>query len=102
MGVNSTCPFCGRNNDANAATGDNPAPPQPGDVSICWGCHGVGVFTGSHIRKPTPEEEIEFSNDPDIADVLMVVKKSVAPREAVDLLRHARRWEQQIGDEHVG
>lgn len=90
----TTCPYCGRENDSHAPTGNDYEVPEEGNVSICWKCHGLGIFQGDGtVRRVSPEEDAELRAAPEIRDVLMVLKKSHTPLAAADLLRTAERWE---------
>lgn len=80
----TTCPNCGRVNDCHSDTEGNL--PNPGDVSICWKCSYVAVFTEDGVRSPTPEEEAEFAVDPWIQRAREAISKSYTPSEAVGLL----------------
>lgn len=90
----TTCPYCGRNNEAHAPTGNDYHVPAEGDVSICWKCHGVGIFQADgSVRSTSPEEDAELRKAPEIADALMVIRKAQGPTVAADILRTAERWE---------
>lgn len=94
MASSIICPFCGRENDSHAPTGNDYQIPEEGDVSICWKCHGVGIFQGDGtVRKPSPEEDANLRAAPEIADALMVISKAQGPTKAADILRTAERWE---------
>jgi hypothetical protein len=85
------CPFCGQENDCNQGV-RKPAAPKCGDVAICWHCSGVMVFdTPTRVRRPTPEEQAEFKDDPQISLVLGVMRESYTPYEAVALTRQVFR-----------
>lgn len=67
MSVN--CPSCGRPNPAATnVIPDDVEPPAEGDVSICWGCAKLAVFTGEgvNVRACTEEERAEFLADPGV------------------------------------
>lgn len=82
------CPHCGRVNEAHE--GPTPgAAPAPGDVSICWACRGIGIYTEDGIRLPTPEEDAEIRNEPQLKEALAAIAESYTPRQASKL-----RWGQ--------
>ena len=82
------CPYCGRVNEVH----DHPegAKPKPGDVSICWGCRKVGIFTEDGIRQLSGAERDAIRRDPDVQAALGAVAESYTPSQAVDLLRGPR------------
>jgi hypothetical protein len=58
----ATCPACGHPIDAAGTPepGDDYVP-APGDVSICFGCGFVLIFTQNlKLRAPTPDEYLSF------------------------------------------
>lgn len=59
------CPHCGKVNDAQTCITEPGASPEKGDVSLCFTCAGVAVFTGEGmtVRLPTDEEAAEFAAD---------------------------------------
>ena len=61
--VDGPCPACGKVLDADSPIGHQ-STPDPGDVSICVGCHVVLQYvrdadTGALHRAVMPAEEIE-------------------------------------------
>lgn len=40
--------------------------PGPGDVSICWYCGIVAIFTETGARPPTAAEAMQLAFDPDV------------------------------------
>lgn len=91
----TTCPYCGRSNEAHAPTGKDYETPEAGDVSVCWKCHNLAIFQADgSVREATPEEDTELREAPEIRDVLMALKKSsLGPTKTAELLRHAEAWE---------
>lgn len=91
----TTCPYCGRENDTHAPTGNDYEVPSDGDVSVCWKCHRFGIFTADgSVRATTPEEDADLHASPQMQDVLNVLTKAaVGPTKAADILRHAEAWE---------
>lgn len=83
-----TCPHCGRENKAHDGPTED-ATPEPGDVSICWRCHGIGIYTAFGIRIPTPTEDTELRNDPKVRAALAAMAESYTPSQASNL-----RWGQ--------
>ena len=75
MSIN--CPSCGRPNPAatHAIPGDIEPPPAEGDVSICWGCAKLAVFTGDglNVRACTEAERAEFLADPACVEAIGAV-----------------------------
>ena len=53
------CPHCGKPLNSTAAAEPGVPQPGPGDLSVCWGCVNVIVFTVDGFRKPTAEEALE-------------------------------------------
>lgn len=83
------CPHCGRINEAH----DGPtrdATPKPGDVSLCWGCGGVGIFTETGVRKPTPDEAAELEAAPKVKAAQAAIRESFTPSQASTLRWGAR------------
>lgn len=81
--MTTTCPWCGRvNDDVKGAHGR----PDHGDVSICFGCGGVGLFViqpgaWTTVRKPTPTEQRELDADPFVQDVVAAVREELTPTD---------------------
>jgi hypothetical protein len=77
----TTCPSCGRKNDGHMQSGGKPVPPEEGDLSICFGCGGLGVYVTSaegvmSVRLPNEEEAVEYAADKN-------VQRALAMRERV-------------------
>lgn len=83
------CPHCGRLNDAHSSPDADR--PGDGDVSVCWSCYGIGIFTADGIRLPTLEEKAELDADPEVRAVLAAMAESYTPSQAVGLLRGDHR-----------
>lgn len=49
------CPSCGKVNNLHTSD-DADARPEPGDLSICWGCLAPAAFTSVGLRKLTEAE----------------------------------------------
>lgn len=83
-----TCPHCRRVNDSHISR--DAEVPGDGDVSICWRCRKLAVFvetpTGYAVRMPTPDEQAEFDQDPDIRAALAAAAESYTPSQAATLL----------------
>jgi hypothetical protein len=61
------CPYCGRVTDADSQfPTDEDAVPGPGDVSVCFYCAGIALYTETGFRKPTDEERAELLDEPDV------------------------------------
>jgi hypothetical protein len=82
----TVCPYCGRRNDLHDRTDDG-AGPQPGNVSLCWGCRGLSIFTVSGLRKPTDWELADIMADPHIRRILGAMRESTRPEQVRGLLR---------------
>ncbi len=80
-----SCPHCGRVNTLHEDRGGNT--PEPGNISICWVCKGMGVFTETGIRIPTVEEWSELEADPEVRAVRAAMAESYTPDQVADLLR---------------
>jgi hypothetical protein len=64
------CWKCGYMMDKTTDARNAPEAPREGDVSICWGCGTLGIFTKDlTIRKPTLDEKIRLEADPFITEV---------------------------------
>lgn len=75
----SGCPWCGR---AMAGCLGVEEGPKPGDISVCWSCAQVAVFTTHGLRRPEGDE-IEFVRTArPIQRLVAVVKAKIAEREA--------------------
>ena len=59
--LHNKCPHRGRIHDRVCAADGSDVKPEPGAVSLCFVCGGLGVFTtGTHIRAVTKSEFAEF------------------------------------------
>jgi hypothetical protein len=70
------CPYCGKATDADApapGTDENVGAPGPGDVSVCFYCAGISIFTETGLRKPTEDERAELLDDPDVIEAAAAV-----------------------------
>lgn len=86
IGAETVCPHCGRVNDLH----DGPtrdATPGSGDVSICWRCRGLAIYTDGGVRAPTPVEAAELTADPRIRAAQGVLDEVYTPAQA-----SALRW----------
>jgi len=79
--LKTNCPHCGRLNDCHSTT--DPSEPSEGDVSLCWKCGGIAIFTEDGVRTPTPEEEVQISRDPDVQKFRYAIQEAITPSEAV-------------------
>lgn len=72
------CPKCGRENDRSTGL-ECARKPEPGDVSVCFGCYYVGIYSDDGtIREPTEDERREMAepeNAKRIADAIQHIKK---------------------------
>jgi hypothetical protein len=68
------CPYCGKKMDRSTETLRTGGKPKAGDVTVCIYCVKVCVFTKElGLRKPTFEERLQFTKDPLITNLQMVV-----------------------------
>lgn len=69
----AACPHCGHKNDC--ASSLEGKVPRPGDVSVCFRCVGVGLFTEDlTVRVLTFQEEEELAQDLDLAQLVQALK----------------------------
>lgn len=48
--------------------------PKKGSVSVCIGCAAIGIFNEDlSVRKPNPEELVEITTTPGLADHILAV-----------------------------
>lgn len=79
------CPACGYRNDAQG-TFEGDFTPSDGDYSVCMQCACVSLYTVTDdgvfsVRRPTPDEEAEMSENADLIRTLDELRK----------IRHASR-----------
>jgi hypothetical protein len=92
--IDTFCPWCGKHNNAHHNV-DAPGVPEPGDVSLCWGCHRPSVYGQlGGLRRPTAEEQRAIDVDPGVQRARRVMATALGPHEAV---KRARRE----GDGHA-
>lgn len=86
-----TCPACGKDLDLHESTTGRHDTPKPGDLSLCWGCGSVGVYTESAIRRPTDDEQEWIGTVPEVQNGLAALGFAWAsgadPFEAVEMVR---------------
>lgn len=86
-----SCPWCGRALNALLDPINN-AMPEPGDFTLCWGCHRPLVIDeNGRRRKPTPEEAAEIDAHPDIAEMRELLAESPTPLHAAEAMHDRRR-----------
>jgi hypothetical protein len=62
--VECPCPGCGEFQDGCTAIQPGCPPPEPGNISICWKCAEICIFTEIQtLRKVTKEEWDSFSDE---------------------------------------
>lgn len=84
--VPHSCPHCGRVNELAGGAPDKA--PVEGDVSLCWQCGGIAIFTaGGSSRLPTHEEAIEIGQSPEVRAARHAIAESFRPSEAIAMLR---------------
>lgn len=86
------CPWCGRRHDFHSST-DNPLKrPKPGNLSICWGCHQLAVYTEDlGLRRPTPDEATEAAQNPAVQQALAALQTHHTPLQALAFTRQQAR-----------
>lgn len=73
------CPKCGRHNDRATVLEGEPVKPSSGDISICFGCSAVSMFTPElRLRELTLVELTELKETTSWPEVVRV-------REAIEL-----------------
>lgn len=84
------CPHCSRINENHSHAEGLERARQDGDVSVCWDCRGIGIYTigalGTALRKPTEAEATEITASPEIRAVLGALAESYDPLQALSLL----------------
>lgn len=55
------CPACGENLDTSTHAGEEDFEPRPGDLSVCFYCREVSVFTDDLKLRPMTEAEFVAS-----------------------------------------
>jgi hypothetical protein len=78
----TTCPRCGKVNDAHAGVGPAASKrPSAGCWMVCIGCGGVAVFADAGtVRLPTPEEQAAADAHPLLRKVKRAIGDVHAPR----------------------
>jgi hypothetical protein len=66
----TTCWCCAAVLEDQTAVGRGEPDPNPGDVSVCFYCAAVGIYTEDRdIRVPTDAEAARLLNDPEVVRV---------------------------------
>ena len=78
------CPSCHRDNPEHANPSDLGAKPEPGDISLCFACAAIGIFTEDGVRKPTDEELAELLTHDNIIQAQKACLESAYVDEAID------------------
>lgn len=73
MRAQRTCWSCGERLDDQTAAGPGRQTPAPGDVSVCFYCAAVGIFTEDDVREPTSAEAADLLNDPNVVNVRLAI-----------------------------
>lgn len=79
--MNTTCPNCQIVHDAHDRKPEDR--PQPGDVSLCWHCGGVAIFTTDGLRLPTAAEKADIESEPEFTRAREAITRVGTPAEAV-------------------
>lgn len=78
-----TCWACKNGNDGTTPAGDYENKPERGDASICAYCSAISIFDreGPHLvlRKPTPDELLEFLRSDEIQAALAMWRRQWKP-----------------------
>ena len=69
----ANCPRCGYRFQANTAVGEENHDPTPGDLSVCFHCGFVSVFTDELLPRPATREEMD-ALEPDVKQMLVRVE----------------------------
>lgn len=78
------CLHCGRVNDAHERRpGERP---KSGDVSLCWGCAGIALFTDDGLRLPTESEAAAIEADPELIAARTAIRAAAYPSQAIGVL----------------
>jgi len=74
--------------DTLAWVSDPGALPKTGDLSFCWGCKKISIFTVidgyTYVRQPRPDEQAEIDSDPTLQRALAAFVQHDSVREARD------------------
>jgi hypothetical protein len=64
------CPRCGEPNDAHTWADGPATEPRADDVTVCFYCGAVGLFTGTGaVRLPSDSEAAELDRNPNVIAV---------------------------------
>ena len=84
----SHCPWCHTAHNYHQS-GLHSQPPVTGDVSICWTCRQIGIYTDDGIRMPNREEYEEVMSDPEVRKVIFLTVDSPTPASAIQRWRES-------------
>lgn len=80
--IATQCPNCKAELEEHQATDLSNSRPTPGDVSICFGCHHIGVYDENlAIREPTDEEFREIADVKGLFPLLRLLAELKKGRE---------------------
>lgn len=90
--LETTCPGCGRKNELHH--GPNPGDvPEAGDVSLCWLCGTIGIYTDKDLRLANEEELLELLQDEELAAAIHAVRRAreggMGPLDAARMRRQS-------------
>jgi hypothetical protein len=95
------CPWCGA--DVAESDGEDPdETPDPGDVSVCFGCLRIGIFVDAGgalaLRRAEPDEQAELRRQPQIATMIAQARRDPLRqvRGPDDAHRHTDRWRDEL------
>ena len=78
--IDAECPHCGYKVDRSAQIFGDIAPPEDGDISICFKCGKVGIFEKGNTRKPTLDELEESLHDRRVTEA-QIIRSTIDEKE---------------------
>lgn len=74
-GPKRVCLKCGSGNDAHQGF-ETKDEPEPGDLSICWYCGHMAIFTKRGLREPNEEEAERIAHSPKVRAALGFMRRN--------------------------
>jgi hypothetical protein len=75
--ISTVCPYCGYRQDSHAHIGDEPATPEPGNLSLCIECAEPSVYVmvagRLSLRSTTTAERDEIREDATITAARLAI-----------------------------
>lgn len=85
------CLRCATRLDEHDDTRDPAAVPSEGDVSVCFHCGHLALFTAAGaLRQPTESELVLMRRDPEVHRAMEAIRGSYTATQAVELARGDR------------